>query len=79
MGYFCWWVCHRRAAKQGVASKWQCVDLTRAVQLGYQPTLCPGGTQTSPKGVLFPSYPLTPRMTVHVYTFVCKRDAGVQG
>ena len=54
------------------------MEVARAVLLGYQPTLLPGGTQTRPKGLLVPFNPLAPLMTVHVFTFVCKRDAGGQ-
>ena len=54
------------------------MEVARAVMLGYQPTLLSGGTQTRPKGLLVPSIPLTPFMKVNVFTFVCKRDAGVQ-
>ena len=57
----------------------QCVEVARTVPLGYQPTQLPGGTMTPPEGAILPFNPLTPCMTVHVYTFVCKLDAGVHG
>ena len=37
------------------------------------------GTMTHPEGALIPFNPLTPCITVHIYTFVYKLDAGVHG